>query len=62
VVPGQWDRPTGCLFSTRCAFVRERCRTQVPPPLSAALGKARCFYPLVHGVSTPVEELELAYG
>jgi dipeptide transport system ATP-binding protein len=57
VVPGQWDRPLGCLFSPRCPYGTERCRTEVPPPLSAELGFARCFYPLLEGRSVPVENL-----
>ncbi|WP_300550827.1 ABC transporter ATP-binding protein [Roseovarius sp.] len=46
VVPGQFDRPEGCLFSPRCAFADDRCRAHSPPPLDADLGHARCFYPL----------------
>lgn len=46
VVPGQFDRPAGCLFSPRCKFANDKCRNQNPPPLSEELGKARCFYPL----------------
>ena len=30
VVPGQFDRPVGCLFSPRCTFATDLCRT-VPP-------------------------------
>ena len=46
VVPGQFDRPAGCLFSPRCKFANDKCRAENPPPLSEDLGKARCFYPL----------------
>ena len=53
VVPGQFDRPTGCAFSPRCAFVFEACHTVPPPPASEALGRARCHTPLVHGVPQP---------
>ena len=49
VVPGQHDRPTGCLFAPRCAFVQPDChlgaRRQGPD-----LGEALCNYPLVKGV------------
>ena len=31
VVPGQHDRPAGCLFSPRCQFADNRCRTEPPP-------------------------------
>ena len=30
VVPGQFDRPDGCLFSPRCAHATDQCRTQSP--------------------------------
>ena len=53
VVPGQFDRPAGCLFSPRCTFADDRCRTQEPPVQSAALGLARCHYP----IPTPGQEV-----
>ena len=46
VVPGQFDRPTGCLFAPRCRFVFDACRRASPAPASAELGRARCFAPL----------------
>jgi dipeptide transport system ATP-binding protein len=46
VVPGQFDRPAGCLFSPRCKFANDKCRSTPPPPLGPELGYARCFYPL----------------
>lgn len=30
-VPSPADRPTGCLFSTRCHYATELCRTDAPP-------------------------------
>ena len=45
VVPGQFDRPAGCLFSPRCAFATELCRSKAPPRLMGAL----CHYPLKEG-------------
>jgi dipeptide transport system ATP-binding protein len=45
VVPGQGDRPNGCLFHPRCAFATELCRKEVPPVQSTALGQALCHYP-----------------
>jgi dipeptide transport system ATP-binding protein len=42
VVPGQFDRPSGCLFSPRCAFATDLCRTTPPEYKSGAL----CHYPL----------------
>jgi dipeptide transport system ATP-binding protein len=44
VVPGQFDRPTGCLFEPRCEFAFPACRAA--PPLPSALGAARCLAPL----------------
>jgi dipeptide transport system ATP-binding protein len=49
VVPGQFDRPTGCLFSPRCQFATERCIEKAPPRQGAAAGYALCHYPLTHG-------------
>jgi dipeptide transport system ATP-binding protein len=45
VVPGQGDRPTGCLFNPRCDFGTELCVRVVPPVQSTALGQALCHYP-----------------
>ncbi len=50
VVPGQFDRPAGCLFSPRCTFATDTCRTVPPPRQPARLGLALCHYPLVKGV------------
>ncbi len=49
VVPGQFDRPAGCLFSPRCRFATDRCRDKVPHRQGAAAGQALCHYPLVEG-------------
>jgi len=46
VVPGQFDRPAGCLFSPRCNFADARCKAEAPPPLQGDTDNARCFYPL----------------
>ncbi|MCU9847021.1 ABC transporter ATP-binding protein [Defluviimonas sp. D31] len=46
VVPGQFDRPKGCLFSPRCKYADDRCREQPPAPAGTELGVARCHYPL----------------
>jgi len=42
VVPGQFDRPAGCLFSPRCIYATDLCRTTQPAMNSGAL----CHYPL----------------
>jgi dipeptide transport system ATP-binding protein len=46
VVPGQFDRPAGCLFSPRCRFADASCKATPQGVQSAALGLARCQYPL----------------
>jgi dipeptide transport system ATP-binding protein len=48
VVPGQFDRPNGCLFAPRCEFAFAACRAGPPPPASEALGRARCLAPLTN--------------
>ncbi len=50
VVPGQFNRPAGCLFAPRCEFADERCRTAPPAHASADLGLALCHYPLRAGI------------
>src|SRR5436190_19546206 len=50
VVPGQFDRPQGCLFSPRCTFATSLCRSEVPPQ-QKDLGDALCHYPLKNGVA-----------
>jgi dipeptide transport system ATP-binding protein len=52
VVPGQFDKPAGCLFSPRCGYTTDLCRTQPPVQADASLGRALCHYPLVQGVPT----------
>jgi dipeptide transport system ATP-binding protein len=52
VVPGQFDKPAGCLFAPRCGFVFERCHRDAPTPADAALGRALCHTPLLKGVPT----------
>lgn len=49
-IPGQppaaLDLPTGCPFAPRCDYVEERCRTEMPPTLSARSGEdhsAKCW-------------------
>jgi dipeptide transport system ATP-binding protein len=47
VVPGPFDRPTGCLFNPRCARVEADCRS-ISPPLFAddSGGAVRCLHPM----------------
>ena len=49
VVPGQFDRPPGCLFAPRCAFAFDLCRRAAPPQAAAQLGHALCHTPLIRG-------------
>lgn len=42
VVPGQGDRPTGCLFNPRCRYVQDRCRNEMPEMVDGS----RCHFPL----------------
>ncbi len=51
MVPGQFDRPSGCVFAPRCAFVHARCSI-APARASAELGDALCHTPLRSGVPT----------
>jgi dipeptide transport system ATP-binding protein len=46
VVPGQYDRPAGCLLSPRCAFALARCRVDRPPLGGPAGRKVRCHFAL----------------
>jgi len=53
VVPGQFDRPRGCLFAPRCAYVFDACRRAAPDRAPTALGRALCYTPLSAGRPTP---------
>ncbi|WP_209506836.1 MULTISPECIES: ABC transporter ATP-binding protein [unclassified Ruegeria] len=44
VVPGQFDRPKGCLFSPRCRFADATCAQTPPTPHAEGFGKARCHH------------------
>jgi dipeptide transport system ATP-binding protein len=46
VVPGAYDRPSGCLLSPRCRYVQPRCRAEQPALFAVPEGAARCFFPL----------------
>ena len=50
IVPGQFDKPRGCLFSPRCGFAVDLCRQQPPTAASEELGRALCHFPLESGV------------
>jgi len=47
VVPGQFDRPGGCLLNPRCRFATERCRREAPSLETDSDGRqVRCHTPL----------------
>ncbi len=46
VVPGQYDRPIGCLLSPRCPYATQICIEQKPPLVPIAGTSVRCFTPL----------------
>jgi dipeptide transport system ATP-binding protein len=46
VVPGQYDRPRGCLLSPRCPYVFEQCKTNRPQLIGAIESAVRCHTPL----------------
>ncbi len=46
VVPGPYDRPSGCLFSPRCEKVQPACTREQPQMTPDASGETRCFFPL----------------
>jgi dipeptide transport system ATP-binding protein len=50
VVPGKYDRPTGCLFHPRCRFAREKCSTTAPVYTKEGDSAFRCHFPLLNGV------------
>lgn len=47
VVPGQFDRPNGCLLNPRCRFATDRCRNEAPQLETLPDGRqVRCHTPL----------------
>jgi dipeptide transport system ATP-binding protein len=50
VVPGKYDRPTGCLFHLRCRFARQRCADTAPDYTREGNSAFRCHFPLLNGV------------
>lgn len=54
IVPGNYDRPAGCLLSPRCPNVQQKC-IDTHPELTSCQGQnnsgekrqVRCFYPLM---------------
>lgn len=50
LVPGKYDRPTGCLFHPRCKFAKKKCATTVPSYTKEGDSAFRCHFPLLNGV------------
>jgi dipeptide transport system ATP-binding protein len=46
VVPGLYDRPTGCLFAPRCQYATDQACKSRPELRSWAEGRVRCHFPL----------------
>jgi dipeptide transport system ATP-binding protein len=46
MVPGAFDRPSGCLLAPRCRYVQARCSAEQPALFAVTDGAARCFFPL----------------
>ena len=46
MVPGLYDRPTGCLFAPRCSYATEHCGAERPTLAAWQHGHVRCHYPL----------------
>ena len=46
MVPGLYDRPTGCLFAPRCSYADDDCRTRRPGLVNDLQAAVRCHHPL----------------
>ncbi|APW46636.1 ABC transporter ATP-binding protein [Rhodoferax antarcticus] len=46
MVPGLYDRPSGCLFSPRCGYANQRCQNERPALRDWQSGMVRCHTPL----------------
>ena len=46
VVPGKYDRPSGCLLNPRCPYVTDRCRTEEPALRDIPGRQSKCHFPL----------------
>jgi dipeptide transport system ATP-binding protein len=59
VVPGQFDRPPGCLFAPRCTFAQDICNRGAVRQ-SENLGLALCNFPVNTGGSESVRPVEVS--
>ena len=47
VVPGKYDRPSGCLLNPRCPYATDKCRVDEPDLNTVDGGRqSKCHYPL----------------
>ncbi|KLN47510.1 peptide ABC transporter ATP-binding protein [Providencia rettgeri] len=46
VVPGKYDRPTGCLLNPRCPYATEKCRQEEPMLQTVGDRQVKCHMPL----------------
>ena len=53
VVPGRYDRITGCLFHPRCFQAKEICSREAPGLERKENSTVRCFFPLTDGAAMP---------
>ena len=47
IVPGQYDRPRGCLLAPRCPLCQPKCVSDRPLMTEQGDGLVRCFYPML---------------
>jgi oligopeptide/dipeptide ABC transporter ATP-binding protein len=55
-VPSPEDPPAGCPFHTRCPYVMDRCRTDVPPLAPRAPGHLAACHLLESGPTKAISE------
>jgi dipeptide transport system ATP-binding protein len=58
MVPGLYDRPTGCLFAPRCNYRQAVC-DQRPVLLQTTAGAVRCHFPLSQSTSAQTMDAAL---
>ena len=46
MVPGKYDRPTGCLLNPRCPYATDHCRKVEPELMNLPDRQSKCHYPL----------------
>jgi dipeptide transport system ATP-binding protein len=52
VVPGQYDRPSGCLFHPRCHLAVKKCTTEQPLFTGTSGQSVRCHTPIIERGAT----------